>query len=338
MALPDLHKCICDSPGYCPVFNKVMGIYPPDWKWCQKTNIVNRQSYYDILNNSIPGTANSKYDSSVYCEYAGDEVKTIDWNIYKNTNFDNVQILCLGHSQKQFDTIKDRPYLKKINLNEIDAGKYSGNEWAESRAFISDKLFSGHPEYIGFVTASWNSKYESWSRIDEFHNWRNAKILINSKPEDKIILCADTFCACNWVFKIKDTHSILSTFFKHSEEWLAKSFSKLIGLDYNNHVRVPFSNQMILHRDLFYRYKNFLDKEQIFDKVEWFVSNVANDYKYNKQDELRNKYHYTRLNGYLMEMVTCLWFSNNDHIYLANAKRKTEWYSSNNVKRRIKEY
>ena len=94
---------------------------------------------------------------------------------------------------------------------------------------------------------------------------------------------------------------------------------------------------MILHRDLFYNYKDFLDKEQIFDKVEWFVSNVANDYKYNETDELRNKYHYTRLNAYLMEMVTCLWFANNDHIYLSNAKRKREWYSANNVKRRIKE-
>ena len=37
-----------------------------------------------------------------------------------------VQIAVLGHSEKQFSTIKDRSYLKKVYLDDLDLG-FQGN-------------------------------------------------------------------------------------------------------------------------------------------------------------------------------------------------------------------
>ena len=50
----DLTKCHCKSPGFCPIFNRTMGTNPPDWRWCQRTNTEDRQSFYNILSKAPP--------------------------------------------------------------------------------------------------------------------------------------------------------------------------------------------------------------------------------------------------------------------------------------------
>lgn len=42
-------KCHCDSPGFCPLFNKVMTDNPPNWQWCQNCSKNERKAYYDKL-------------------------------------------------------------------------------------------------------------------------------------------------------------------------------------------------------------------------------------------------------------------------------------------------
>ena len=39
-------KCHCDSPGFCPLFNKVMTDNPPNWQWCQSLSEEQREKYY----------------------------------------------------------------------------------------------------------------------------------------------------------------------------------------------------------------------------------------------------------------------------------------------------
>ena len=43
----DLSRCTCEKAGFCPVFNKVMGTSPPNWKWCQDTTEEKRKDYLD---------------------------------------------------------------------------------------------------------------------------------------------------------------------------------------------------------------------------------------------------------------------------------------------------
>lgn len=44
---PDLSKCQCDKPGWCPIFGKEMGTEPPNWQWCQDCSQEQREKYHD---------------------------------------------------------------------------------------------------------------------------------------------------------------------------------------------------------------------------------------------------------------------------------------------------
>lgn len=357
-----IYECSCKEPGFCPVFNRLMGTDPPDWKWCQTTNIEERTKYYDLLSKESlspiakinKGFRESGYDSkwfNFYCLTQNDQVHYCE-TAYKNqdqinkkiieyienqnqtkTTFENVEILCLGHSNKQFETIQDRPYLKKVNLNDIDAGKYSDNQWAEARGFLSQKpLFSDTAQFVGFTTASWNVKYEPYNLIDDFHNWDNAKVLINSKPEDNIVLCADIFCCCNWF------RSIFYGFFDHGKT-IGKILIKTIGLENYRHIKVPFSNQMIAHKSVYEKYRKFLYDNDIMDKVDWVISKLSPKYLHGDGTSIiKEKYQNNRIRAFCMEAVCCFWFSHQDYIYLPNVTRRPNWYNHNNIKRRIKEW
>jgi len=360
----DLSKCYCETPGFCPIFFRRMGTDPPDWEWCQRAKAEDKKVFYDLLSKA-PKTENHKLleffkeldkqniKKSLYLlyyltisdkyhlcekaqEYQKEKNKTITKYINNQTRLENslndLEILCLGHSNKQFDSIQNRNYLKKINLNDIDAGEYSDNKWAEARAFISkEELFSPSAKFVGFTTASWNLKYEAYSRIDEFHNWETCHILLNSKPEDNIVLCADIFCSCSWV----QQQSILSGFFYSNADFIGKNFLKLIGLNIR-HLKVPFSNQWICHRSIFQKYKQFLQDNEVLSKIEWLVEKYSDQIK--RSTDIQKNYHATRIHAYFMEMVSCFWFANQDFIYLPNAERKLFWYTTDSIKERTSKW
>jgi len=52
--LVDLSKCQCEKPGLCPVFKRVMGSTPPNWRWCQDASGEDRQAFFKITSKSIP--------------------------------------------------------------------------------------------------------------------------------------------------------------------------------------------------------------------------------------------------------------------------------------------
>jgi hypothetical protein len=361
----DFSKCSCDSWGYCPIFGKTMERDPPNWQWCKNTTSEEREKYFNLLKKAPPSDnmdtfsiinqAKSKEEVFLYyltlknnqhkCNIANNNqikrnekiIQLIEKYNHKH-DFRNVEIACLGHNKKQFDRIENRYYLKKINLNDLDAGKYSGNEWAETRAFIAAKnLFHEDVDFVGFVTASWNDKYESFSRIDNFHNWNNAKILLNSKPEDKIILCSDIFCACWWHSNKYHSSSILSSFFGDASYSIGNTLLKLAKLNNFNHIKVPFANQMIAHRYIIQQYLDYLENDNILDKVDWFVKKFAIKYIDNSS-KIKNLYQNHRIQAYLMEMISCFWFANQDFVYIPNAQRKLSWYEKSNIEKRIEDF
>lgn len=359
----DFTKCRCAEPGFCPIFSQTMGTNPPNWSWCQKADSKDRQSFYNLLRKAPPPekknfidlltnhkdnqrefflyylSTNNKNDP---CEDVLEKQNYITDKIWRyicqqektNVPFEDIEILSLGHKQKQFDSIQDRSYLTKINLNDIDVDKWGGNEWAESRAFYSyKKLFKKNTPFIGFTSASWNTKYEPFSRIDNFHNWEHAKVLLRSKPEDNIILCADVLCVCRW---IKPKHNILYAFFGSYPVEIGRNFLSLMGLKFDMHIKVPFSNQIITHRQTFEKYKKYLDDTDAFSKIDWFVKNIADRYARRGNHIITNKYYLNRLQAYFAEMVTCFWVANQDNILcIPNADRRLEWYTVDNINSRI---
>lgn len=370
----DFTKCHCEQPGFCPIFMRRMGTDPPDWNWCQKntTSQEDRRLYYDILCRSS-NTENKKLvnffsrlddlhiDKKFYLFYyltmserynKCNKAQITQFNINKK-NIDylnknkfpsdntNIEIACLGHSDKQFNTIIDRYYLKKINLNHIDAGRFSHNKWAEARAFISNtKLFTSSAQFIGFVTASWNIKYEPYSRIDFLHNWTTTNILLNSEPEDQVILCADIFCPCVW-FPPEDKDSrgcVLDLFFGDNSIIIANKFKELFNIQITEHVKVPFANQIICHKSIVDSYQKYLFREKIFDKIIWLVEDFAKEYVLEHKDQIQKEYLNDRIYAYLVEAITCFWFYNNRErmIFLPNAERLSNWYYPELIKERTR--
>lgn len=328
-SIGDYSRCICVDPGFCPRYNKDMSKSLINHDWCSSATIQERQLFAAHKTKLI--THYSLEDSE--CIFANCHKKQKQFPSIKidKVDFDQVKILCLGHSKAQFDTIADRPYLEKVNLNNIDAGKYSGNDWSESRAFISkDNLFKHNPKFMGFVTASWNRKYHNL--IDNFHEWDNAKILLSSKPEDKIFLCADIYCCCLWLKK----NNILSSIYKHNSQVITKSFLKLVGFKKNFHRYVPYSNQMISHKENIQEYIDFLIDNDIFGKVDWFVNSIGKENF--TSNYLKHDYNNCRLNGYFMEMTSCFWFAEKNYTYLSNTTKAQEWYSEKQVNYRGREW
>lgn len=56
----DLSKCKCSCPGFCKIFNRVMGLDPPDWEWCQKSSETQRRSFYNIVSKEKPEPKQSR--------------------------------------------------------------------------------------------------------------------------------------------------------------------------------------------------------------------------------------------------------------------------------------
>ena len=268
-------------------------------------------------------------------------VEYVDGQTEKNKSVNEVCILVSGHSQKQFDTIKQRPYLRKVNLNSIDAGEFSGNEWAESRIFLSNTgLFPTSANFYGVVTASWNKKY-CHSEIDNFHNWFSTQVLLNSEPEDNVVLCADVFCSCNWLNNDSCfngncvLNSVLSKRYYNNAD-ICRTFLRLFKLR-PAHKRVAYSNQFICHKSLYMEYMKFLKEHDAATKIKWFVEKVVMS-KYPevmRTEEGRDRYAETRIYAYFFEMLTVFWFSQGDYKFIANGSRASNWYNKNSIVERL---
>jgi hypothetical protein len=254
---------------------------------------------------------------------------------------DKVCILCLGHSDEQFNSIQNKPYLKKVNLNTLECGKYSGNEWAESRGFLSERqLFPDDAEFYGFVTASWNLKYLDHYRIDNFHNWDSITVLLNSKPEDRVVLCADIFCWCNWINDATcwPAKCVLKSILQKDDAIrVGRDFFKLMKLDTRIHKRVPYSNQQIYHKSLYFEWKKYLEDNDCLNKIDWYVKKISSD-KIKGWTKEVDEYSNVRLQAYFMEMLNIAWFTNNDFKFIANTTRRDEWYDVSNMNNRAKSW
>jgi len=337
-----------------------MGTDPPDWAWCQRSSEEERMSFYRITSKEKPtkieqlaeeyeklgydpgwfylylltnekGFHNCDKSKSPQDEKFGRTVELLE-KYQTPKAFNNIEILCLGHSPKQFENFPKNTYLKPVNLNELDAGKYSDNKWAETRAFIPENLFSSHAEYQGTVTVSWNTKYEPLT-IDSFHNWSTSKMLMNSAPEDGVVLCADMYCPCCW---LEGEKSILSNFFDKEANQIGIKMLKIFGLELQQHVRVPFGNQIIAHRSVFDNYRKFLKDNNILGIVDEFTDSVRTSL--NKDNEIATYYHNTRIPAYFMEMISCFWLAKQNLLYVPNVKRTKDWYHPNYIKERMRKW
>lgn len=70
-------------------------------------------------------------------------------------------ILVVHNDPRWLTAVKDRPFLKKIDLNDLQVGHFQRNELCESRVYISSVLddLNRRSEYLGMMSARYNDKY-----------------------------------------------------------------------------------------------------------------------------------------------------------------------------------
>lgn len=285
-------NCICDAPGFCPLFNKVMTDNPPNWQWCQNCNKLERLDYLNKISK--------------------DSIK------YKKIDISNLELACVGHSDKQFKTIKDRPYLKKIYLQDLNLGKwqkFQNNDYSENRIFLADNIFNETKKYIGTVTASWNIKYVNQNKIDNIENW-----LIYDLDED-IIVGPVLFSPIVW------TQGEISTF-----NWLG-----LKKQHQDEIIKFHESNNLILIDKPVHPHNQYICKKEIYNKFVEFFKNiiVELDCLINTFDlHSLNKFARPRFHGYVAEYTNIVWFANQNYKHIAVQSLDDNWYASDKIKQR----
>lgn len=219
-------------------------------------------------------------------------------------NMNSVKVLCLGHKAEQFDTIKDRDYISKVNLNELKTS--FGNEYSESRIYdISfDELFPKDKKYVGIVTASWNNKYVGLNPIDEMHNWAALKYLDGNN-----IICANVEPSLVFI-------DILYDILRVNKEQINQFFD-IVQLEPISKT-AALSNNIIAKREIVKELFDFYQNNKILEKIGHFVDS-------NKISSDKPIFE-TRKKGYLTEFVTVLWLANKDFTMLPQDIRKLDWY------------
>jgi len=258
-------------------------------------------------------------------------------------SIDDVKIACIGHSQEQFDRIQDKPYIIKLNINGFKSGEFSDNVWAETRVWGADKkVFPNNTKIIGYTTASWQKKYTS-QKIDEFENWPGTDILLKSKPEDKIWLCADMYCSCLWLRSREEYgrwfYGIIGDCMgEQSAQDMLRKYLKLIGLSSKTimHKSIPFSNQMIGYRENIDQYEKWLLDEDVFGKCQYVLEKYGfaeNKWEYRgitddkHEAKWKGRCYSFRPQAYLMEATNCFWCAHQDFKYIGCTHRLNEWYN-----------
>jgi len=292
--------------------------------WCQNASEADRQKYQKAHKSPIALTSEAHQFISEYS--SGHKADT-----------SNVQIAVLGHSKKQFDTIKDRPYLKKIYLDDLNLGKYhkrfQSNAYAESRAFLCDELFDAGAEYVGTVTASWNIKYQGLSPIDDFPNWPASKALLQSK-RDNVLLCANLDNPAVWFGKpflnTPDTFILKYLGFSRRQR---KRIERTLFRDLKLKVKKngppsALSNQFICHKNLYNRYVTFFRDSEVLQRID----RLFKKYDMSTGSPVTNQ----RPVAFIIECVTMVWLGmQEDILTIPTEITPPEWYAPANIGNRF---
>lgn len=219
------------------------------------------------------------------------------------------KILCLGHKQEQFDSIQDRSYLHKVNLNELNVKFTENNSESKIYEIDFDYLFPGEEKYVGLVSASWNNKYIGLNPIDRFHQWGAIKHM-----DERSLICADACCVSKF---ISGYRPVLKDIYPSITIEHIKEFLQLVKMEPLT-KQSALSNQIIASRATVKSLFEFYQENDILQKIMFFLK------KYDLQ--VRKEYMIGRGAGYFSETVTLLWIAQQDCVILPQEIIKTNWY------------
>lgn len=225
----------------------------------------------------------------------------------ENIELDDYQILCLGHSDDQLLKIKDRAYLTKFNLNNINCDQ----RFSESRIYSLDfnDIFDNDKKYVGIVTASWNQKYIGLNPIDKMEQWQAVREINNNS-----IICANG--QNSYVFGGIE-RPVPSIMIKDLDNNKIDEILKSVGIK-KKYAYSVVSNQIITQKEILKELFNFYQKNNVLKKVQQFIE------KYRLK--AHQKKYQNRICGYITEAITMFWIAENGFDIMPQEIVKKDWY------------
>jgi hypothetical protein len=197
-----------------------------------------------------------------------------------------IDIFVLGHEKCQIDKIPSKPFLHKINLNQLELPIKNTNDLAENRFFLLKKeQFNNCKDYIGVLTSNFDTKYPNLLSLENFDQ-------IREKLKHDTVYAAsptETFYEGKW---LKYTYKYHLTIQKYIED-MAKQFH--LSLEENPTL---WANNFICHKSIFFKFLEF------FQKV---FSYMHQKYEYSYQMKVDDP---SRTAAYVYERISMLYFSN----------------------------
>lgn len=196
----------------------------------------------------------------------------------------------LGHEQSKLDKIANKPFLRKINLSQLELPIPNTNDIAENRLFLLKKEQFAHcKDFIGVLTSNFDTKYPHLLKLENLDQ-------IREKLKHDIVYAAsptETFYEGKW---LKYTYKYHLTIQKYIED-MAKQFH--LSLEEKPTL---WANNFICHKSIFF---NFLE---FFQKV---FSYMHQKYGYTYQMKVDDP---SRTAAYVYERISMLFFSNLQNI------------------------
>lgn len=312
--MKEYRPCECYSYGFCDrhMMNKSISEYKRclsdlDYRRCLDI------SYYGSLLGETPS------EHEEFIKRISILISKIEPVSDTSRFLDNTNIFILGHLQSDLDSIKDKPFFTKINLENINYGKYSRyalKGLSESRFYLYD-FDTTTNDIVGTLTASWNNKYINSKEVitlEEFSNWSSYKKLC-SMNNDSCIVCA------NYAHLTDCTNSeIGNEYFYDLLGTLGILEIKGFGV---------WSNQVICNKNVMRELKEFMIDAiiklvQLSKRVDLYKGQLHP--KYDLSMKFGKRFENRRL-GLLAEEISARWFAaKTDLITIESGKIKSEWY------------
>lgn len=223
---------------------------------------------------------------------------------FENAFSNKVKIFVLGHQEDQLAKVIPRPYLHKVNLNDLPIERFQTNLLAESRIYLASFLQKVDHEYIGLVTSKWNQKYAyiNTTNLEDLHQLRvhlKPKNVIVAQRTDNTSGGLGDLDTLDWRTHLEHVHKGIGPYLDE--------LAKLSGV----YKRGPsfWANNFICHRTVF---KQFL--KHWLDMFFYFYAKYKFEYKYETYDP-------SRLPSFFMEAITINYFSSRKDLHFIEATK-----------------
>lgn len=202
------------------------------------------------------------------------------------------KVFILGHSVDKLYYLADKPFLEKINLNDLILPIPNTNHLAENRFFLlNESYFNNCPDYIGTLTYSFGKKYPHLNLLQNMQNLENVlspQIVYAAAPTNTI------FKDKKWLERTFIHHKTIE---KYMQEISNVFFKKSL------HDSPSFlANNFICHKNVFFEFIKFF--KQVF-----YYMHKKYGYNFDITTDDTN-----RTAAYLYERVTMIYFSNRNDL------------------------